>query len=84
MTNTVAIDTGDATSIVNLLQEMNKNDLDMTTGNNSDGEDMLFQLVANSEEKLKVVTMQDNGTNRINYFDEKGNMLSEIYIKDDF
>ncbi len=84
MTNTVAIDTGDATSIVNLLQEMNKNDLDMTTGNNSDGEDMLFQLVANSEEKLKVVTMQDNGTNRINYFDEKGNMLSEIYKKDDF
>lgn len=84
MTNTVAIDTGDATSIVNLLQEMNKNDLDMTTGNNSDGEDMLFQLVANSEEKLKVVTMQDNGTNRINYFDEKGNMLSEIFKKDDF
>lgn len=84
MTNTVAIDTGDATSIVNLLQEMNKNDLDMTTGNNSDGEDMLFQLVANSEEKLKIVTMQDNGTNRINYFDENGNMLSEIYKKDDF
>lgn len=84
MTNTIAIDTGDSRSILNLINEMESKDLGMVTGKNDKNEDMLVQLVVDEDVKLKIVVMQEDGNNRINYFNKEGFSSGEIYSRDDF
>lgn len=84
MTNTIAIDTGDSRSILNLINEMESKDLGMVTGKNDKNEDMLVQLVVDEDVKLKIVVIQEDGNNRINYFNKEGFSSGETYSRDDF